>query len=143
VKTALLLAPLALFAAAPAAPPPATGLAAVNQSTLQTFTKEGFRALLLRASTMKVARERVDMTGMNLSIFSGDAAERIETILLSPAATFLPDTNVAHGEATVRFLRDDLEASGTRWTYAHGEKRISLDGGVRVVFRAELKDLLK
>jgi hypothetical protein len=43
----------------------------------------------------------------------------------------------------VRFLRDDLEASGTKWVYNHTEKRISLDGNVRVVFHAELQDILK
>ena len=79
MRIALTLAPLVLFAATPAAPPStpsaAPGLAAVNQSTLQTFTKEGFRALLLRASAMNVARERVDLTDMNLSVFSGDAAD--------------------------------------------------------------------
>ncbi len=147
MRIALTLAPLVLFAATPAAPPStpsaAPGLAAVNQSTLQTFTKEGFRALLLRASAMNVARERVDLTDMNLSVFSGDAAEHIETILLSPEATFLPDTSVAHGEKTVRFIRDDLEASGTKWTYDHKEKSISLDGNVRVVFHAQLKDILQ
>ncbi len=144
MRIALTLAPLLVFAATPATPPPAkSGLAAVNQSTLQTFTKEGFRSLLLRASAMKVARERVDLTDMNLSVFSGDAAEHVDTILLSPEATFLPDTNVAHGEKTVRFIRDDLEASGTKWTYDHKVKRISLDGNVRVVFNAQLKDILQ
>ncbi len=143
MKFALSLAPLLLFAAAPATPPPTGNPTAVNQSTLQTFSPDGFRSMLLRASAMNGTRERVEATDMNLSIFTGDATERIETILLSPAATFLPDTNVASGEKSVRFIRDDLEASGTRWTYDHKEKRISLDGNVRVVFHAELKDILK
>ena len=145
MRIALSLSPLLLFAATPAAPPPTAkpGLAAVNQSTLQTFTKEGFRSLLLRASAMHVARKQVDLTNMNLSVFSGDAAEHVDTILLSPEATFLPDTNVARGEKTVRFIRDDLEASGTKWLYDHKEKRISLDGNVRVVFNAQLKDILQ
>jgi hypothetical protein len=144
MRIASSLVSLGLLAAVPAAPPPAGTAAAVNGSTLQTFTREGYRHMLLRATTMKATRERVDLTGMNLSIFSGDAAERIETILLSPEATFLPDAETAFGEKTVRFIHgDDLEASGTKWNYVHKEKRISLDGNVRVVFRAELQDILK
>jgi hypothetical protein len=133
-----------LLAAAPATPPPAGGAAAVNQSTLQTFTPEGYRHMLLRATTMKVTRERVDMTGMNLSIFTGDAAERIDKILLSPEATLLTDENVAQGDKSVRLiLGDELEATGTKWVYRDKEKRISLDGNVRVLFRARLQDILK
>jgi hypothetical protein len=145
VRIALTLAPLVFFAAVPAAPPPAAGTgAAVNQSTLQTFTKEGFRDLLLRAAHMNVTREQVDMTDMHLTVFSGDATARIEKILLSPAATFLPDAGIVRGEKTVRFiLGDDLEATGVRWTYDNKEKRISMDGNVRVVFNAELQDILK
>jgi hypothetical protein len=36
-----------------------------------------------------------------------------------------------------------VEATGTRWMYWQTEKKISLDGNVKVVFQAELKDLLK
>lgn len=144
MKIAIGLVPLALFAAAPATPPAAPNVAAVNQSTLQTFTKNGFRSMLLRASDMNVlTSNRVDLTGMNLSIFTGDATEHIETILLSPEATFLRAESIARGEKSVRFIRDDLEASGTKWIYDDKEKRISLDGNVRVVFHAELKDILK
>ena len=83
------------------------------------------------------------VVNLNLTFFSGDAATTVETIILSPAATFLPEAKLAHGEESVRFIRDDVEASGTRWVYNHGEIKISLDGDVRVTFRAELKDILK
>lgn len=137
------LLPWVFFAAAPAATPDA-GLAALNQSTLPIFTKEGYRSLLLRASGMDiVSAARIELTEMNLSAFSGDKTERIESILLAPSATFLRTEDVVRGEKSVRFLRDDLEASGTQWIYNHREKSISIDGNVRVVFHAELKDILK
>ena len=87
--------------------------------------------------------KRFDVVDLNLTLFSGDAASRVETILLSPAATFLPDDKVAQGEKSVRFIGDEIEASGTRWVYRHGEKKISLDGSVHVTFNAELKNLLQ
>lgn len=137
------LLPWVFFAAAPAKPPDA-GIAALNQSTLPTFTKEGYRSLLLRASGMDVASSsRVELIDMNLTAFSGDATEHIDSILLAPAATFLRSEDVVRGEKSVRFLRDDLEASGTKWVYNHREKSISMDGNVRVVFHAALKDILK
>jgi hypothetical protein len=108
------------------------------------FSKEGYRTLLARGSEARVTGEhQFAVTNLNLTFFSGDAATTIETIILSPAATFLPETKLAHGEQSVRFIRDDLEASGTRWVYNHAEKKISLDGDVRVTFHAELKDILK
>ena len=137
------LLPWVFFAAAPATPPDA-GLAALNQSTLPIFTKEGYRSLLLRASGMDIiSAARIELTEMNLSAFSGDKTERIESILLAPSATFLRTEDIVRGEKSVRFLRDDLEASGTKWVYNHREKSISMDGNVRVVFHAALKDILK
>ena len=137
------LASLAFFAAIPAAPPPAAEIAAVNQSTLQTFTKEGFRSLLLRASSMHGTREQVDMTDMILSVFSGDATERIETILLAPTARFFPDQNLARGEKSVRLIRDEMEITGEDWTYDHARQKVTIDKNVRVVFHAELSDILQ
>ena len=64
-------------------------------------------------------------------------------MILSPAATFLPEAKLAHGEHSVRFIRDEVEAAGTRWTYDHAHQKISLDGDVRVTFHAELTALLK
>lgn len=137
------LLPWVFFAAAPATPP-SPGLASLNQSTLPIFTKEGYRSLLLRASEMEViSSTRVELAEMNLTAFTGDATERVETILLAPAATFLRTEDVVRGEKSVRFIRDDLEASGTKWVYNHREKSISMDGNVHVVFHAALKDILK
>ena len=37
----------------------------------------------------------------------------------------------------------DLDVIGMRWTYDHAQKKITLEKDVRVVFRTELKDILK
>jgi hypothetical protein len=136
------LLPWVFFAATPATPPSAS-LGDLNQSTLPIFTKEGYRSLLLRSSEMNiVSSTRIELTEMNLTAFSGDATERVETILLAPAATFLRAEDVVRGEKSVRFIRDDLDASGTKWIYNNREKSISIDGNVHVVFHAALKDIL-
>jgi hypothetical protein len=66
---------------------------------------------------------------------------RVDTILLSPASTFQPEGLIARGDHGVRFIRDDVEASGHRWIYEQKAKKISLDGDVSVIFHAELKAL--
>lgn len=111
---------------------------------LPVFTKEGYHSMTARGSEARITGDhQFEVTDLNLTLFSGDATNRVENIILSPAATFLSQTRVAHGEKLVRFIGDDIEASGTRWVYLHDQKKISLDGAVRVTFRAELKNLLK
>jgi hypothetical protein len=111
---------------------------------LPLYSDEGFHTMTARGSEARATGNRqFKVVDLNLTFFSGDATNRVETVILSPAATFLPDVKEAHGEKSVRFIRDDIEASGTRWVYLHDKKKISLDGDVRVTFHAELKDLLK
>jgi len=111
---------------------------------LPLFTKEGFRSMTARGSEARVSGpHQFEVVDLNLTPFSSDAATRVETILLSPAATFLPDAKIAQGEKTVRFIGEEVEATGVRWVYHHVEKKISLDGDVRVTFSAELKNILQ
>ncbi|MEO6003462.1 MAG: hypothetical protein ABIZ04_01870 [Opitutus sp.] len=131
---------LALISSATAAESTAPAL---NWS-LPFFSSEGFRTMTARGSEARaVDAHRFDVVDLNLTLFSGDAASRVETILLSPAASFLPDAKIARGDKSVRFIGDEVEATGTRWIYRHTEKKISLDGSVRVIFHAELKNLLQ
>lgn len=123
---------------------PAQVTAPARNWVLPLFTAEGYRSMIARGSEARaVSNHQFDVTDLNLTLFSGDAAMHIDTIILAPQATFLPDEKRAHGEQSVRVIRDEVEASGTRWIYWHDQKKISLDGDVRVTFQAELKDLLK
>jgi hypothetical protein len=40
-------------------------------------------------------------------------------------------------------VRDDLDASGQKWSYDHARKVVVIEGNVHVILRAELKDILK
>ena len=123
---------------------PAIGAPAKNW-VLPLFTdKEGFRAMTLRGTEARaIGRDRFEVVDLNITVFSGDAAARVDTMLLSPQASFFQNDKRARGEKSVRVIRDDLEAAGLRWAYDHAQKKVSLDGRVRIVFHAELKDLLK
>jgi hypothetical protein len=131
-----------------AAPPPTSQTSATPPAknwVLPLFTdKEGFRTMTLRGSAVQsIGANRIDITDLNITVFSGDAEARVDNVLLAQSASFFPKTNLATGEAHVRLIRDDLEISGDGWTYDHAAKKISLKQNARVVFRAELNDILK
>lgn len=123
---------------------PAPGAPAKNW-VLPLFTdKEGFRSMTLRGSEAHtVGSNRFDVADLNITVFSGDAAAHVDTVMLAPQASFFQNEKRARGDQTVRVIRDDLEATSQRWVYDHTEKKVSLDGRVRIVFRAELKNLLQ
>jgi hypothetical protein len=108
------------------------------------FTKDNFRSMTLRGAKASFpASDEVAVVDLSITVFSGDALNHVETVMLSPAATFRPKQNLARGDAGVRIIRDDLEATGVHWTYDHAQKKVSLQGRVRIVFNAEFKNLLK
>jgi hypothetical protein len=112
---------------------------------LPLFTdKDGFRSMTLRGSEVRpVGTNRIDITDLSITVFSGDDAARFDSMLLSPQASFFPKENRATGEKSVRLIRDDIEVTGDGWSYEQAAKKVSLAKNVRVVFRAQLKDILK
>lgn len=152
-RWALLLAGASLLiSAATAAEAPNANAAKSNVETgpalgwvFPVFSdKEGYRLFTLRGSSAQFkGTERIDVTGFSAVIFSGDASERVDTVLLSPSATFLPKTNLATGESSVRLIHDDIEVTGVGWNYDHTSKKVSLAHQVRVTFQAQINDILK
>lgn len=137
----LILAPAA--AALAASTSISTDQPVVNFST-STFTPDGHRSWLLRASQAQPGKDRIDVTELTLAIFPGKTdGEKVETMILSPTATVRPETSEISGGSTIRVLSDEFEATGTDWRYTHKEKRVVIAKDVHVVFHAELQDFLK
>lgn len=136
-------------AQSPAAPPPAKAPAAPAAApalnwVLPLFTdKEGWRTMTLRGSEVRPSPNGIAVTDLSITIFSGKEDSKVDSILLSPDAQFLPKEKRALGNKTVRLIRDDIEVTGVGWNYEHDAKKISLARNVRVVFRAQLNDILK
>lgn len=87
---------------------------------------------------------RIDITDLNITTFAGDAAAKVESILLCrELASFHPDAKLVQGTAEVRLMRDDLEITGEQWIYDHGAKKVSIARNTRITFKAQLPDLLK
>lgn len=142
MKSLFLLA-LFLAAAGTGGSQSLTATTPVRNFKLPTFTPEGYRAMLLLGSEAMVGAERINVTNLNLTLFKGDAADTVETVILSPAATATVDAGRVQGDSTVRVVRDDIEITGTGWTYDHAQKKVSITHHARVVFRAAMPDILK
>jgi len=123
-----------------AAPAPAPA----QNWVLPIFTdKEGYRSMTLRGSEVRPQGKNIEVSDLSITVFSGDASARVDTILLSASAVFFTKENRAAGDKAVRVIRDDFEVTGVGWTYDHAQKKVSLQSNVRVTFRMPLNDILK
>lgn len=104
---------------------------------------QGYREWLVRGSEARVVgKNEIDIRELMMTVFSGDAQERIETMILSPSARVAPQDQVATGDSSIRVINDSFEATGIGWRYDHREKKVSITRNVRVVLHGELKGLL-
>jgi hypothetical protein len=111
---------------------------------MKIFTKEGHRSMILRGSEVRVATaNRYDVVDLNITIFAPGPAARVDNMLLSPAATFLLRDNLARGDKSVRFIREDMEVTGEKWTYIHAERKVTIQQNTRVIFNSALPDLIR
>lgn len=129
----LALSPL-LFAADRASAP-------AENFVVTLFTDlEGYHSMTLRGASARQTRTgSYAVTDLNVTVFSGDATERVETVILSEDANFMPKQNRVTGRKNVRVIRDELEVTGEDWSYDHAGKNVSIHKNVRVVYRAPLK----
>lgn len=109
-----------------------------------TFTPEGFRSwLLCGAQGIYVNASELDVVDLNLTVFSGDASNKVDKVFLSPSAVALVGENRVRGPGTLRLITDDFEATGEDWIYDHRQKKVSIHRNVRVVFHTRLNDILR
>jgi hypothetical protein len=111
---------------------------------LKLFTREGPISLIFRGSEVTEPEDgRLNVIDLNITSFSGKADRRIDGILLSPKANFYRKEERAAGDESVRFIRDEMEVTGAQWTYEHALNKVTIHKNARVVFHAELPNLLR
>ena len=112
--------------------------------TLPLFTKEGYRQMTLKGSEVRpVNSDQIDISGLDVTVFSGGPEAKVDTVILSPQATFMINEKVARGDQAVRMVRDDVDVTGVGWTYYYDEKKVLIAHNAHVVFHAGLPQLLK
>lgn len=119
---------------------------------LPVLNEEGIRTSLLRGTEARYINDsQIDLVEMQYTLFAEGSPTKVDTTLLAPTASvFIVNNKVkVHGEEGIRLIRDDLDVSGEKWTYEHAgkndptQKKITIERNVRVVFHAEMKDILK
>jgi hypothetical protein len=112
--------------------------------TLPLFTKEGYRQMTLKGAEVRpVTSDRVDISGLDVTVFSGGPEAKVDTVILSPEASFMINEKIARGDRTVRLVRDDVDVTGVGWTYYYYEKKVLIAHSAHVVFHAGLPDILR
>ena len=135
---------LALAGAAFAASPKVSNDKPIVNFRVPDFTPEGNRAWLVRGSEARyVGDNQVDVKELNLTIFTGGADGKVETLFLSPAAEIRLDDLIARGPSSIRIINDRFEVTGSDWQYSHKEKKVSIGRNVHVVLQTQVKDILK
>jgi len=110
------------------------------------FTREGYRWMTLRGTEVReVSASQIDIVDMNITVYSKDAAARIDSIVLSPSASYFTREDRASGPKSVRLIdyQHNLEVTGEQWTVDLDTKKISIARNVRVVIHAPLAEILK
>jgi hypothetical protein len=126
-------------------PPPQVVSAPARNWVWPRFTPAGFRAMTLRGTEVReVSANEIAIVDLNITVFSQDAAARIERIILSPAASFFIRENRATGAQSVRLIdyQHNLEVTGEQWTYEQDLNKITIARNVRVVIHAPPPNLL-
>jgi hypothetical protein len=111
---------------------------------LPSFTRDGYRTWLAKGAEARyISEDRIDLTNLTFTTFSGDAQNRVGMVFLAPSASLLPARNILQGDATLRVVHDDFEITGVRWIYHHAEKSVSIRQDVRVIFHEELQSIIR
>lgn len=140
------LAALWIWAAAMAAAqaPEVSAPSPVRNYTLSFFSESGYHSMHVRGGTADLRDpERIVVTDLTLTLFTGDASRTVDTVILSPRAILEPEPQQVWGPGPVRLVGQDLELTGEDWRYDHPAKKILIQRRARIVFQAELADLLK
>ena len=112
--------------------------------TLPLFTKEGYRQVTLRGDEVRPGQlgpDRRHRDERHRLLRGADA--RVDSVLVSPEATFLLNEKVAQGDKAVRLVRDDVDVRGEGWSYNYNEKKVLIYHHTHVVFHSALPDILK
>jgi hypothetical protein len=112
--------------------------------TLPLFTREGYRQMTLKGAEVRpVTSDQVDIGGLDVTVFSGGPEAKVDTVILSPEATFMINERIARGDQSVRLVRDDVDVTGVGWTYYYNEKKVLIAHSAHVVFHSGLPDILR
>lgn len=115
----------------------------ITNFKLPMFSKEGHRTWFLSgAQGIYVSKDEVNVLGMKINIFSGDARELLEATIESPKAMILINENKACSDDWIEVEGASYHLTGKDWTWDGKLKKMSINKEVKVLFDQSLKGLM-
>lgn len=111
---------------------------------LPMFNPEGFKTWELRGSEGRYVDENlVELSNINLRIYSGDEAGILQTEISSPKAIVEIGNRIIRGPETLRVVGNGYEMFGEDWIYEDSKKSIVVTRNVVVTFDSSVGNILK
>ncbi|MGF1447894.1 MAG: hypothetical protein ACFB20_00600 [Opitutales bacterium] len=111
---------------------------------LPMFNREGYREWILTARRGRyVHSDRIEVNGMDLRAFSGDAADALNLTILSNRAIFAPQSNRASGPGVITLFGAEYQATGSEWNWEGETGVVTVRRNVRVIFNQPMMNLLR
>ncbi|RME70054.1 MAG: hypothetical protein D6781_07180 [Verrucomicrobia bacterium] len=108
------------------------------------FNSEGYKTWELRGAEGRYINEnRVELTNVNLRIYSGDETGALQTEISSPKAIIEIDTRIVRGPESVHVVGPGYEMFGEDWRYDDADKTIVVQRNVVVTFDDSVGNILK
>lgn len=89
-----------------------------------------------------VSDEQVDLAGMRLLVFDPEQIGRVETEIISPAATLIVPKDQVRGDESITVNGDGFVITGQKWLYDAKERRVVIDEDLKITFFEELSSML-
>ncbi len=142
MKTQLLVSLLGLGAAVASAQ--FTSKEPIVNFRLPMFNNEGYKAWEVRGAEGRYLEEnRIEITALDLQVFSGDEAGRIETTITSPLAIVRPKDRAVTGPGAIRAKGEGFELFGENWLYEHDTKTVTVRESVVLTLDGAIGNILK
>lgn len=110
---------------------------------LPMFNKDGHRTWFLSGKQGTYVNEgEVDVLGMKISIFSGDARDLLEATIESPRAVMFINENKAVGNDSIEVVGPSYHLTGKNWTWDGTLKKMSINKEVKVIFDQSMNGLI-
>ncbi len=111
---------------------------------LPMFGQNGYKTWELRGREGRyISEEQIDVLGMNLRLFSGDANLKVHTTIESPAATMLVNESRAEGKSEIKITGNQFQIEGENWRWEGDTRTVTVDKNVKVAFEQQLAGILK
>lgn len=107
---------------------------------LPMFGENGYRTWQLSGEEGRyLSADKIEVSKMNLNVFSGNAASTIENRIASPLATLFISKNIAIGQGPIEITSATYRINGERWFWDGKTRSVVVSRKASVIFYEKLQ----